>query len=136
MAQELGLDLVELDPNAEPPVCRIMDYGKHLFQLNKKRVLAKKKQNVIQVKELQYSIGIEDGDYKVKLKKISEFISEGNKVKVTIRFRGRETSHQELGFNLANRLQADVELFAQIEQPAKFEGRQIVMMLTPKKSKT
>ncbi len=112
-----------------------MDYGKHVFQLNKKRAIAKKKQKVVETKELKYTVGIEDGDYSVKLKKITNFIEKGDKVKITIRFRGRESSHQELGFNLVKRLEVDIEMFAVVEQPARFEGRQIVMILSLKKQK-
>lgn len=111
-----------------------MDYGKHIFQLNKRKAIAKKKQRQVQTKELKYTVGIEEGDYLVKLKKISDFIEHGDKVKITIRFRGRESSHQELGFKLIERLQGDVEPFALVELTPRFEGRQIVMVLVPKKN--
>lgn len=134
-AEEASMDLVELNPNADPPVCRIMDYGKYEFQLNKKRGQAKKKQKQAVLKEIEFSIRIEKGDFQVKLRKIKEFIENGDKVKITIRFRGREISHQELGFEIANRLQAEMDEFAQLEQTPRFEGRQIVMVACPKKAK-
>lgn len=134
IAADEGLDLVEINPNSEPPVCRLMDYGKFLFQQNKKKAVAKKKQKQVQTKELKYTVGIEEGDYQVKLRKIRDFILENNKVKISIRFRGRESSHQDLGFKLIDRLQFDVEPFASVEFTPRFEGRQIVMIIAPKKS--
>ena len=132
-AEEVGLDLVEVSPNAEPPVCRIMDYGKYVFEENKKRQAAKKKQKQIQVKEVKFRPGTEEGDYQVKLRNLVRFLSDGDKAKVTLRFRGREMAHQELGMNLLKRIEADLEELAQVEQFPKMEGRQMVMVLAPKK---
>ncbi len=132
-AQTAGLDLVEISPNAEPPVCRVMDFGKHLFQLKKKKADAKKKQHKVQLKELKYRPGIEEGDYKTKLKKLLMFIEEGDKVKVTIRYRGREVAHHELGADILKRIEIDSAEVALVEQMPKFEGRQVVMILAPKK---
>jgi translation initiation factor IF-3 len=132
-ADEAGLDLVEVSPNAEPPVCRVMDYGKYLFEENKKRQAAKKKQKQIQVKEVKFRPGTEEGDYQVKMRNLVRFLSDGDKAKVTLRFRGREMAHQELGMNLLKRVAADLEELAQVEQFPKMEGRQMVMVLSPKK---
>ena len=132
-AEEVGLDLVEVSPNAEPPVCRVMDYGKYVFEENKKRQAAKKKQKQIQVKEVKFRPGTEEGDYQVKLRNLIRFLSDGDKAKVTLRFRGREMAHQELGMNLLKRIEADLEELAQVEQFPKMEGRQMVMVLAPKK---
>lgn len=133
MANESALDLVEISPSASPPVCRVMDYGKFLFELSKKQGLAKKKQKQNQVKELKFRPTTEIGDYQVKLRNLLRFLSNGDKVKVTLRFRGREVAHQELGMRIIERLQADTAEFAMVEQTAKREGRQIVMILAPKK---
>ncbi len=132
-AEEAGLDLVEVSPNAEPPVCRIMDYGKYIFEENKKRQAAKKKQKQIQVKEVKFRPGTEEGDYQVKMRNLIRFLSDGDKAKVTLRFRGREMAHQELGMKLLKRVAADLEELAQVEQFPKMEGRQMVMVLSPKK---
>ena len=132
-AEGAGLDLVEVSPNAEPPVCRVMDYGKYLFEENKKRQAAKKKQKQIQVKEVKFRPGTEEGDYRVKMRNLVRFLSDGDKAKVTLRFRGREMAHQELGMNLLKRVAADLEELAQVEQFPKMEGRQMVMVLSPKK---
>ncbi len=132
-AAESELDLVEVSPNAEPPVCRVMDYGKYIFEENKKRQAAKKKQKQIQVKEVKFRPGTEEGDYQVKLRNLIRFLSDGDKAKVTLRFRGREMAHQELGMNLLKRIQADLEELGQVEQFPKMEGRQMVMVLAPKK---
>ncbi len=132
-AQELELDLVEISPTAQPPVCRIMNYGKFLFELNKKQNLAKKKQKQNQVKELKFRPTTEEGDYQVKLRNLIRFLQNGDKVKVTLRFRGREVAHQELGMKIIDRLQIDTADQAMVEQQAKKEGRQIVMVLAPKK---
>lgn len=132
-AEEAGLDLVEVSPNAEPPVCRAMDYGKYLFEENKKRQAAKKKQKQIQVKEVKFRPGTEEGDYQVKMRNLVRFLSDGDKAKVTLRFRGREMAHQELGMNLLKRVAADLDELAQVEQFPKMEGRQMVMVLAPKK---
>jgi translation initiation factor IF-3 len=133
-AMEAGLDLVEVSPNADPPVCKIMDFGKYKFQLNKKQHEAKKKQKIVHIKEIKFRPCTEDGDYQVKLKKILTFITRGDKVKVTIRFRGREMSHKEIGFELIKRVTLDTEEFALVEQVAKTEGRQMMMVLAPKKT--
>ncbi len=132
-AEESGCDLVEISPTAKPPVCRIMDYGKFLFELSKKQAEAKKKQKQVQVKELKFRPTTEDGDYQVKLRNLIKFLNHGDKVKITLRFRGREVAHQELGMKILERLQQDTAEFAVIEQSAKREGRQLMMVLSPKK---
>ena len=132
-ALDAGLDLVEVAPNAEPPVCRIMDYGKYLFELNKKAHSAKRKQKQIQVKEVKLRPGTGEGDYQVKLRNLVRFLSGGDKAKVTMRFRGREMVHQELGVQVLQRVQADLADIAIVEQHPKLEGRQMVMILAPKK---
>ncbi|MBA2656649.1 MAG: translation initiation factor IF-3 [Tatlockia sp.] len=134
-AEEGGFDLVEISPTARPPVCRIMDYGKFLFELSKKQAEAKKKQKQIQVKELKFRPTTEDGDYQVKLRNLIRFLTNGDKVKITLRFRGREMAHQDLGMKIMERLQGDTAEFAVIEQHAKREGRQLLMVLSPKKTK-
>lgn len=130
---EANLDLVEVSPDAKPPVCRIMDYGKYKFQLSKRKAAAKKKQKQIQIKEIKIRPGTEEADYQVKLRNIIKFLEHGDKAKVTVRFRGREMSHPELGMQLLQRMIADLNEYAVIEQHPKFEGRQIVMVLGPKK---
>lgn len=135
VAAEAGLDLVEVSPNAEPPVCRIMDFGKYLFEQNKKAQSAKKKQKQIQVKEVKFRPGTEEGDYKVKLRNLTRFLEEGDKAKVTLRFRGREMLHQDLGRKLLERVRDDLDELAQVEQFPKLEGRQMVMVLSPRKAK-
>ncbi|WP_082642760.1 translation initiation factor IF-3 [Legionella spiritensis] len=132
-AEEGGFDLVEISPTAKPPVCRIMDYGKFLFELSKKQAEAKKKQKQIQVKELKFRPGTEDGDYQVKLRNLVRFLNHGDKVKITLRFRGREMAHQEIGMKIMERLQQDTAEIAVIEQHPKREGRQLLMVLSPKK---
>ena len=132
-ALEQGLDLVEVAPNAEPPVCRVMDYGKYLFELNKKAHSAKRKQKQIQVKEIKLRPGTDEGDYQVKLRNLVRFLTGGDKAKVTLRFRGREMVHQELGVEVLNRVQADLAEIAVVEQFPKLEGRQMVMVFGPKK---
>jgi len=127
------LDLVEIVPNVDPPVCRIMNYGKYLFELSKKKQAAKKKQKQIQVKEVKFRPGIEDGDYQVKLRNLTRFLNHGDKVKITLRFRGRELAHQELGAKMLDRIEADLEDLATVEQYPKMEGRQLVMVLAPKR---
>ncbi len=134
-AEESGLDLVEISPTAKPPVCRIMDYGKFLFELSKKQAEARKKQKQIQVKELKFRPTTEDGDYQVKLRNLIRFLSHGDKVKVTLRFRGREMAHQELGMKILERIQQDTTEVAIVEQHAKREGKQLLMVLSPKKNK-
>lgn len=132
-ALDAGLDLVEVSPNADPPVCRIMDYGKFIFEENKKRQAAKKKQKQTQVKEVKFRPGTDEGDYQVKLRNLTRFLTDGDKAKVTLRFRGREMAHQELGMKLLKRIEADLAEIAQVEQFPKMEGRQMVMVLAPKK---
>lgn len=132
-AEEVGLDLVEISPTAKPPVCRIMDYGKYLFEISKKQAEAKKKQKQIQVKELKFRPTTEEGDYQVKLRNLTRFLEHGDKVKITLRFRGREVAHQELGMKILERLQQDTVEFGIVEQHAKREGRQLMMVLSPKK---
>lgn len=132
-AEEAGFDLVEISPNAKPPVCRIMDYGKYLFEQNKKRAETRKKQKQIQVKVVQFRPTTESGDYQVKLRNLLRFLSHGDKVKIMVRFRGREMAHQEIGMKLMERLKVDTAEHAVVEQEAKREGRQLLMVLSPKK---
>ena len=133
-AGEVSLDLVEISPNADPPVCRIMDYGKHLYSESKKRQDAKKKQKQVTVKEIKFRPGTDVGDYDIKVRKLTEFLEAGNKTKVTMRFRGREMAHKELGLVMLNRVQKDLDEIAEVEQMPALEGRQMVMVLAPKKS--
>lgn len=133
-AQKVGLDLVEVSPNAEPPVCRIMDFGKFKFENSKKKQAAKKKQKKIQVKEIKFRPRTEEGDYKVKLRKLTNFLENGDKCKVTMRFRGREFAHQELGMEFLKRVQKDLDEIATVEQMPGMEGRQMVMLLAPRKT--
>lgn len=133
LSEEAGLDLVEVSPDAKPPVCRIMDYGKFKFQMSKRKAAAKKKQKQIQIKEIKIRPGTEEADYQVKLRNIMKFLEQGDKAKVTVRFRGREMAHSELGMQLLQRMMAELADQATIEQHPKFEGRQIVMVLGPKK---
>ena len=135
-AEESELDLVEVAPQAEPPVCRVMDYGKYLFEESKKRHAAKKKQKQIQVKELKFRPTTEEADYQVKLRKLVKFLQEGDKAKVTLRFRGREMMHQELGMKLLKRVEADLAECSVVEQFPRMEGRLMVMVLAPKKAIT
>lgn len=132
-AEESGLDLVEIAPNSEPPVCRVMDYGKFLFDQNKKRQAAKKKQKQIQIKEIKIRPGTEEGDYQIKLRNLLKFLNNGDKVKVTLRFRGREMAHQELGVQMLKRVEEDVAEIGSVEQYPKLEGRQMVMVIASKK---
>lgn len=132
-AQGATLDLVEVSPNAEPPVCRIMDFGKYLFEQKKKSQAGKTKTKHIQVKEIKFRPGTDIGDYNIKLRKLIEFLDEGDRVKVTLRYRGREMAHQELGVKLLKRVEKDLEDYGTVEQFPKMEGRQLVMVLTPKK---
>lgn len=134
-AFDASLDLVEISPNAEPPVCRIMDYGKFQFEQNKKLQAAKKKQKQIQVKEIKFRPGTEEGDYQVKLRSLTKFLGEGNKTKVTVRFRGREMAHREIGMDLLKRIEKDLEALATVEQFPKMEGRQMIMVLSAIKKK-
>ncbi len=128
------LDLVEIVPTAEPPVCRIMDFGKFLFDQNKKRHAAKRKQKQIQVKEIKFRPGTDEGDYQIKLRNLKRFLEHGDKVKVTLRFRGREMAHQDLGANMLQRVEGDLEELGAVEQYPKLEGRQMVMVIAPKKN--
>ncbi|HHJ12595.1 MAG TPA: translation initiation factor IF-3 [Chromatiales bacterium] len=132
-AEEAELDLVEIVPNAEPPVCRIMDYGKFRFEENKKAQAARKKQKQIQLKEVKFRPGTDEGDYRVKMRNLRKFLEQGNKGKVTIRFRGREMAHRELGAQLLQRIESELEDIATVEQRPKMEGRQMVMVLAPHK---
>ena len=132
MAQEAGLDLVEIAPNSTPPVCKILDFGKFKYEEQKRKNEARKKQKVIEVKEIKMRPGIDEHDYQVKMRAIHRFLEEGDKVKVTLRFRGREMAHQELGAQLLTRIKNDVTKIAKVEQDAKFEGRQMVMVLAPR----
>ena len=133
-ANEAGMDLVEISPNAEPPVCRVMDYGKFLFEKSKAAKEQKKKQKQVQIKEVKFRPGTDIGDYQVKLRNLTRFLEEGNKVKVTIRFRGREMAHQDIGVDVLNRLKVDTEEFAVVESfPTRIEGRQMIMVLAPRK---
>lgn len=133
-AQQAGLDLVEVSPNATPPVCRIMDFGKFRFENSKKNQASKKKQKRTQIKEIKFRPRTEEGDYQVKLRKLRNFLENGDKTKVTMRYRGREFAHQELGMQLLKRVEADLEDIANVEQMPNMEGRQMVMMLGPKPS--
>ena len=132
-AESSGLDLVEVAPGAEPPVCRIMDYGKFVFEQNKKAQSARRKQKQIQVKEVKFRPGTEEGDYQVKLRNLIKFLMHGDKAKITLRFRGREMVHQELGVELLKRVQHDLEEFGSVEQQPLMEGRQMVMVIGPRK---
>ncbi len=131
-AEEAGLDLVEIAPNATPPVCKILDYGKYKYQAQKKAAEARKKQKVVEIKEIKLRPMIDDHDYDVKMRSIQRFFEEGDKVKVTLRFRGREMAHQELGYKLLDRVKGDTAKIAKIEQEPRFEGRQVVMVLAPR----
>ena len=133
MALDADMDLVEVSPDASPPVCRIMDYGKFLFEENKKRHAAKKKQKQIHVKEVKFRPGTEKGDYQVKLRNLTRFLTNGDKTKVTLRFRGREMAHQELGLQLLKRVEEDLNEIGTVEQFPRLEGRQMVMVIAPKK---
>jgi len=132
-AADQALDLVEVAPNSDPPVCRIMDYGKFVFEQNKKAQSAKRKQKQIHVKEVKFRPGTEEGDYQVKLRNLIRFLSSGDKTKVTLRFRGREMAHKELGLELLRRVQGDLEELGTVEQEPQLEGRQMVMVIAPRK---
>ena len=133
LAKNDSLDLVEVSPNAEPPVCRVMDFGKYLFEQNKKAQHSKRKQKQVHVKEIKFRPGTDEGDYQVKLRKLVEFLEDGDKTKVTLRFRGREMAHQELGANLLARVRGDLDEYAIVEQMPQMEGRQMIMVMAPKK---
>jgi len=132
-ALEVELDLVEIVPHAQPPVCRIMDYGKYLFEQSKKRNKAKKKQKQVQVKEIKFRPGTEEGDYQVKLRNLIRFLEDGDRTKITLRFRGREMAHQNLGRQLLKRVETDLSEYGAVEQRPKMEGRQMVMLFAPLK---
>ena len=132
-AEGSGLDLVEVAPGAEPPVCRIMDYGKFVFEQNKKAQSARRKQKQIQVKEVKFRPGTEEGDYQVKLRNLIKFLSNGDQAKITLRFRGREMVHQEIGAELLKRVRQDLEEYGSVEQQPLMEGRQMVMVIGPRK---
>ena len=133
LAKGEGLDLVEVSPTADPPVCRIMDFGKYLFELNKKAQSAKRKQKQVHVKEIKFRPGTDEGDYQVKLRKLTEFLEYGDKAKITLRFRGREMAHQELGANLLARVRKDLDEIGVVEQMPQMEGRQMIMVMSPRK---
>jgi translation initiation factor IF-3 len=133
LAEESGMDLVEIQPTADPPVCRIMDYGKFKFEAQKKANAAKKKQKIVEIKELKFRPTTDDGDYNIKLRNLRRFLEEGDKVKVNIRFKGREMAHQELGMQMAQRIEKDLADEVVIEQRPRLEGRQMIMMIAPKK---
>jgi translation initiation factor IF-3 len=133
IAEEAELDLVEVAPNSKPPVCRIMDFGKFKFEQNKKQQEAKKKQKIIHVKEIKFRPGTEEGDYQVKLRNLIRFLNDGDKAKITLRFRGREMAHQDLGAKLLDRIEQDLAEYGAVEQRPKMEGRQMVMVLAPAK---
>ncbi len=130
-AEDVGLDLVEISPNASPPVCKILDYGKFKYEAQKKANAARKKQRVIEVKEIKMRPSIDDNDYSIKMKKVREFLDEGDKVKVTMRFRGREMAHQHLAMNILEKVREDMADLAKIEQFPKLEGRQMIMVMAP-----
>jgi translation initiation factor IF-3 len=132
MAEEAGLDLVEISPNADPPVCKILDFGKWKYQEEKKKNAARKKQRVIEVKEIKLRPGIDDHDFDIKMRSMTRFLEEGDKVKVTLRFRGREMVHQELGVKVLDRVKEEMDAKAKVEQFPRLEGRQMVMVLAPK----
>jgi translation initiation factor IF-3 len=133
-AEEAGVDLVEISPNAEPPVCRIMDYGKYLYEKSKSQKEQKKKQKVVLVKEIKFRPGTDEGDYQVKLRSLIRFLEDGDKAKITLRFRGREMAHQQIGMEMLNRIKADLEELAVVESfPSRIEGRQMIMVMGPKK---
>ncbi|TBV00037.1 translation initiation factor IF-3 [Stutzerimonas kirkiae] len=134
-AEEAKLDLVEISADAVPPVCRIMDYGKHLFEKKKQAAAAKKNQHQQQIKEIKFRPGTEDGDYQVKLRNLIRFLEDGDKAKVSLRFRGREMAHQELGMELLRRVEKDLLEYGAVEQHPKMEGRQLMMVIAPKKKK-
>jgi translation initiation factor IF-3 len=133
MAQDAGLDLVEIQPNAEPPVCRIMDFGKFKFELQKKANLAKKKQKQVEIKEMKFRPGTDDGDFQVKMRAIRRFLEEGDKVKINLRFRGRELAHINIGDAMLTRIAKEVGEDAVVEQRSRVEGRVMSMMISPKK---
>ncbi len=135
VAQAADLDLVEISPDSDPIVCKVMDYGKHLFEIKKTKAAAKKKQKQQQIKEMKFRPGTEEGDYEVKLRNLVRFLENGDKAKVTLRFRGREMAHQELGMDVMHRIEKDLVELGTVEQQPKMEGRQLTMVIAPKKKK-
>jgi translation initiation factor IF-3 len=133
-AKANGLDLVEIVPNVDPPVCRVMDFGKFLFDVNKKKHAAKKKQKQVQVKEIKFRPATDQGDYDIKLRNLRKFLEQGDKAKITLRFRGREMAHQELGAEMLKRIETDLSELGSVEQFPKLEGRQMVMVIAPRKN--
>ena len=133
-AKAEGLDLVEIVPNVDPPVCRVMDFGKFLFDVNKKKHAAKKKQKQVQIKEIKFRPATDQGDYDIKLRSLRKFLEQGDKAKVTLRFRGREMEHQELGAGMLKRIETDLDELGSVEQFPKLEGRQMVMVIAPRKN--
>ena len=133
-AKANGLDLVEIVPNVDPPVCRVMDFGKFLFDVNKKKHAAKKKQKQVQVKEIKFRPATDQGDYDIKLRNLRKYLEQGDKAKVTLRFRGREMAHQELGAEMLKRIETDLSELGSVEQFPKLEGRQMVMVIAPRKN--
>jgi len=131
-ADDFGLDLVEVQPNADPPVCKILDYGKFKYEAQKRANEARKKQKIIEVKEIKLRPNIDEHDYQVKMRNVQKFLNAGDKVKVTLRFRGREMAHQELGANVLTRVREETDEFAKVEAMPKMEGRQMIMVLAPK----
>lgn len=134
-AQSETLDLVAIAPDADPIVCKLMDYGKHLFELKKAKAASKKKQKQQQIKEMKFRPGTDDGDYKIKLRNVTRFLEQGDKAKMSLRFRGREMAHQELGMEMMKRIERDLEEIGTVEQFPKMEGRQLIMVIAPKKKK-
>ena len=134
MAQEVGLDVVEISPNAKPPVCKIMDLGKYKYETQKKAAEARKKQKVIEVKEVKFRPNIDTHDYDVKMKNVNRFLEGGDKVKITMRFRGREMAHQEIGRDLLKKIAVEIEDVAKVESMPKMEGRQMIMVIAPAKT--
>jgi len=135
IAYAADLDLVEISPNADPPVCKVMNYGKYQFELNKKLAVAKKKQKQVHIKEIKFRPGTDEGDYQVKMRSLVKFLNDGDKTKITLRYRGREMAHREIGVDLLKRIEKDLEELAIVEQFPKMEGRQMVMVMAPKKKK-
>ena len=135
LARDAKLDLVLISPEADPVVCKIMDYGKHIFELKKQRAANRKKQKIVQVKEIKFRPGTEEGDYQVKLRNLIRFLEHGDKAKITLRYRGRELAHQEIGMELLKRVEVDLAEYGTVEQFPKMEGRQLTMVLTPVKKK-
>jgi translation initiation factor IF-3 len=134
-AQSASLDLVEISPDAQPPVCKIMDYGKHIFEAKKQQAAQRKRQKQTQVKEMKFRPGTDEGDYQIKLRNLVRFLEHGDKAKVTLRYRGREMAHQELGMEMLKRIETDLEELGNVEQFPKMEGRQLTMVIAPKSKK-